>query len=172
MWTWSIGKEIARTAKSFGMKTIWLRTKNESVEYFDEIYTFDKIKTFLSDADYVVWVLPNTKDTQDIINERTLSYMKNTAVYINVWRWSNVNEDDIINALNNKTIAYAVLDVFKTEPLPKDSPLWNIENLIITPHISGYIESTQRMLEIFETNYNKFISWEELDYQIDFKKWY
>jgi D-3-phosphoglycerate dehydrogenase len=60
--------------------------------------------------------------------------------------------------LDNKTIAFAVLDVFKIEPLPKESKLWNTSNLIITPHISGYIESTQRMLEIFETNYNKFIS--------------
>lgn len=172
MWTWSIGKQIAKTAKSFWMKTIGLRTKNQAVEYFDEIYTYQNIENFLSQADYVIWVLPSTKDTHDIINKTTLSHMKKTCIYINVWRWNNVNEEDIIYAVENKVIAFAVLDVFKVEPLPKESKLWNITNLIITPHISGYMESTGRILEIFWNNYNKFIWGKELDYLIDFKKWY
>ena len=172
MWTWSIWKEIARVAKAFWMKTIWLRTKDEAVEYFDEIYTFDNIQNFCSQADYVVSVLPNTNFTKNIINKTTLSYMKKTSVFINVWRWDNVNEDDLVECLKNKSISFAILDVFKEEPLPKEHIFWTLDNIIITPHVSWYIENSDRIVEIFWDNYKKFVKWEPLDYIIDFKRGY
>lgn len=172
MWTWSIWKEIAKVAKIFGMKTIGFRTINENVDYFDSIYTQENIKEFCSQADYLISVLPNTDSTKDIINKTTLSFMKKTSVFMNVGRGDNVNEDDLLNALQNKDISFAVLDVFKQEPLPQEHTFWNLENIIITPHISGYISNNDRIVEIFWKNYKKFIAWKQLDYQIDFKKWY
>jgi phosphoglycerate dehydrogenase-like enzyme len=172
MWVGSIWKEIARVWKIFWMEVIGLRTIDEPVEYIDEVYTEDNIKKFLSKADYLVLVLPNTVSTKNMINEETLSYMKKTSVLINVWRWNSINEDDLIQALNNKKISFAVLDVFKEEPLSKENPLWNLDNIIITPHISWYIVDITKIINVFWDNYKKFINWEKVDYRIDFKKWY
>ena len=98
--------------------------------------------------------------------------MKKSSVFINVGRGNNVNENDLIKALKNKDISLAILDVFKKEPLPINHDFWNMENLIITPHISGYSYNNCKIIKIFWQNYNKFISWKKLKYQIDFEKWY
>lgn len=172
MWTWSIWKEIARIWKSFGMQTLWYRSKQEDVENFDKIYTKDSQKDFFWKSDYIVCVLPNTCSTNDIINKETLWLMKKECIFINVGRWASVNEMDLYNSLKNKEIAFAVLDVFKQEPLPENHPFWEVENIIITPHISWYISNNDRIIEIFCENYKKYNSWKELDYVIDFEKWY
>ena len=166
----SIGKEIARVGKAFGMRTVGYRSTNEPVEFFDEIYASD-LKKCVALGDYVVSVLPNTKQTDDIFNAGVFASMKNTAVFINVGRGNSVNETDLIAALNERKIAKAVLDVFKKEPLPSDSPLWDVENLDITPHMAGYI-FTDREFEIFAENYRRFCAGEALLYRVDFVKGY
>jgi len=166
----SIGKEIARVGKAFGMRTIGYRSANEPVEFFDEIYTGD-IKKCVALGDYVVSVLPNTRDTDDIFNAEVFASMKNTAVFINIGRGNAVNVPDLVSALKEQKLAKAILDVFKEEPLPPDSPLWEVEHLDITPHMAGYI-FTDRELEIFTENYRRFCAGEELMYRVDFAKGY
>ena len=166
----SIGKEIARVGKAFGMRTIGYRSTNGPVEFFDEIYAGD-LKKCVALGDYVVSVLPNTKQTDDIFNAGVFASMKNTAVFINVGRGNSVNETDLIAALNERKIAKAVLDVFKKEPLPPDNSLWDVENLDITPHMAGYI-FTDREFEIFAENYRRFCAGEELMYRVNFAKGY
>lgn len=166
----SIGKEIAKIGKAFGMRTIGYRATNEPVEFFDEIYTGD-IKKCVAEGDYVVSVLPNTKHTNDIFNAHVFASMKGTAVFINVGRGNAVNIPDLLAALKEKNIAKAVLDVFKEEPLPADSPLWDTEGAYLTPHMAGYV-FTEKEFQIFAENYRRFCAGEELMYRVDFEKGY
>ena len=166
----SIGKEIAKIGKAFGMRTIGYRSTNEPVEFFDEIYTGD-LQKCVAFGDYVVSVLPNTKDTDDIFSAEVFASMKNTAVFINIGRGNAVNIPDLLAALKEKKIAKAVLDVFKEEPLPADNPLWSMENMHVTPHMAGYI-FTEREFEIFSENFRRFCAGEELMYRVDFAKGY
>jgi phosphoglycerate dehydrogenase-like enzyme len=167
----SIGKKIAKRAKAFGMKIIGYKKSPTSVEHFDEIETGEGLKNLLSQADYVINVLPNTKETIHIINGKTLQQMKSSAIFMNIGRGSAVDEKAIVRALETDQIAKAILDVFHVEPLPKDSPLWTTKNCIITPHISGYTLSN-RVFEIFAENYMRFTKKEPLNYLIDLKKGY
>src|SRR3989338_9611900 len=166
----SIGKEIARVGKAFGMRTVGYRSTNEPVEFFDEIYAGD-LKKCVAEGDHVVSVLPRTKDTDDIFTLDTFKAMKSTALFMNIGRGNAIVEADLVTALKQKVIARAVLDVFKEEPLPPDSPLWGVENLDITPHMAGYI-FTDREFEIFAENYRRFCAGEALLYRVDFVKGY
>lgn len=171
MGTGSIGTEIARMAKAFNMKAIGFRTEDKPAENFDEIYTLKSFNAFLSKADYIVSILPKTKQTTHLINQQTISKMKPSAVFINVGRGNAVDEEALASALKDNKIAGAVLDVFETEPLPQDSPFWNLPNAIVTPHISGYYLDNN-IFEIFEENYNRFINGKELINKVDFEKGY
>ncbi len=167
----SIGKSIAKIAKAFNMHTLGYRTKNEPVNFFDEIFTRENLKKCLPQANYVISALPSTKDTRGIINKATINLMKKNAVFMNVGRSNAVNEKDLIRALQQKKIAKVVLDVFNEEPLPKASPLWAMSNVYITPHMASYV-ITDKMFTIFAENYKRFLRGKELLYEIDFKKGY
>ncbi|MDO8576484.1 MAG: D-2-hydroxyacid dehydrogenase [bacterium] len=166
----SIGKEIAKLGKAFDMRTIGYRTKQEPAEFFDEIYSGD-LKKCVAEGDYIVSVLPRTKDTDDVFTLETFKAMKSTALFMNIGRGNAVVESDLAAALKQKMIARAVLDVVNQEPLPADSPLWDVENLDITPHMAGYI-FTDREFEIFKENYRRFCAGEDLLYRVDFEKGY
>lgn len=168
----SIGTEIARVAKTFGMKTLGYKRSPDPVEHFDEIHSgVAGLNKLLECGDYVVNILPHTDATIDVINAETLRLMKRSAIFINVGRGSAVDEEALVAAINEGVIAKAVLDVFKTEPLPPESPLWTTENIIITPHISGDIMSG-RFGEIFAQNYRRFVAGEELLYVVDLEQGY
>ncbi len=167
----SIGKDIAKIAKAFGMRTLGCKTTSQPVESFDEIFVANELEAMLPQADYIVNVLPKTKDTDNLINKHILSCMKKTAIFINIGRGNAVNEQDLIQAVNEKRIAKAVLDVFNEEPLPKENPLWSTENVYITPHFAGYF-SSDKILEIFAENYDRFIKNKDLLYKVNIKKGY
>ena len=116
------------------MRTIGYRTKHEPVEFFDEIYSGD-LKKCVAEGDYIVSILPRTKNTDDVFTLDTFKAMKSSALFMNIGRGNAVAEGDLIAALKQKVIARAVLDVFKEEPLRADSSLWEVENLDITPHM-------------------------------------
>lgn len=118
------------------MRVLGYKTSDTPVEYFDEIYTQDDKKECFKQADYLVSVLPNTPETKHTVNAESLSWMKRSSIFINVGRGLNVDEEALLNALENKQIAGAVLDVFQTEPLPEDHPFWIMDNVFVTPHIS------------------------------------
>lgn len=168
--TGSIGKVIAKIAKAFGMRTLWYNLSWEAVEYFDEIYTPENKKTCFEQADYLLSVLPDTPKTHHTVDAEALSWLKDSAYFINVGRGSNVDEEALISSLNSWTIAWAILDVFQVEPLPQESPLWTMENVYISTHVSGYVEDNSRLVEIFVNNYKKFHAGEQLDYLIDFER--
>lgn len=153
----SIGEEIARLLKEFGMKVYGIRNSGKPSLYVEKMYTSIEDCDILPLADYVISILPLTKDTYHLIGENVFNRMKNSSYFINVGRGKVVDERALINALKNKVIKGAALDVFEEEPLREDSPLWDMENVIITPHIAGVTPLyMQRAMEILRENLDAY----------------
>lgn len=144
----TIGGETAKIAKAFGMKVLGVRHSGMPAHNVDEMYTPNQLGELLPACDYLVVTSPLTKDTYQMFGREQFKQMKASAFFINIGRGEIVVENDLIQALTEGTIAGAGLDVFETEPLSNESPLWEMENVIITPHTSGSTEHyNQRVLE-------------------------
>ncbi|GGA89410.1 D-2-hydroxyacid dehydrogenase [Ornithinibacillus halotolerans] len=157
--TGAIGEEIARLGKAFRMKTIGISRSGNKVDYFDEVHKLDKLMEVLPQADFVVSVLPGTKETQYLLNKEHFKQMRNSAVFVNIGRGNLVKSEDILYAIQQEEIAHVILDVFEQEPLPEDHPFWNEPNITMTPHISGNSPKYMtRALAIFEENLNKYMN--------------
>lgn len=155
----SIGTQIANYARVFNMKIIGFNRSGRKVDGFDEIVTKGAIDELLIKSDFIVSVLPSTPETDATLNKHTFKMMKKTATFINIGRGKTVVEKDLMAALNSGEIAHAVLDVFGKEPLRKDHPFWGMNNVTVTPHISGIsAQYLPRAIEIFETNLKVFIN--------------
>ena len=133
----AIGREIARRAKVFGMYTLGVNTDGRSVEGVDETWAAHDLKKVLARSDFVVVAVPLIPATRRLIDREAIDSMKETAYLINVARGPVVDEAALVEALEQKRIAGAVLDVFDEEPLPEDHPFWTMDNVMVTPHISG-----------------------------------
>ena len=143
-----IGLETAKIAKAFGMTVLGIRSSGQAEEYVDEMYTPDDLHTILPKCDYVIVTLPLTPKTKGLFGKKEFQLMKSSAFFINIGRGAIVVENELIEALEEKQIAGAGLDVFEIEPLPQKSPLWEMENVIITPHTSGSTEHyNKRVIE-------------------------
>jgi phosphoglycerate dehydrogenase-like enzyme len=166
-----IGAEAARLAKAFGCRVLATKrsaTARSSTPYADEILPASELPRLLAESDYVVLCVPLTTDTRGLIGERELRMMKPTACLINIARGPVIVEEALIEALRQGWIAGAALDVFEKEPLPADSPLWDFENVILTPHISGGTENyNRRATEIFARNLGHYLSGEPLENVVD-----
>ncbi|MDO5016150.1 MAG: D-2-hydroxyacid dehydrogenase [Eubacteriales bacterium] len=155
----SIGQVLARRAKAFDMDVVGIRRHHggEVPEHFDAVYTLDDLGEQLALSDYVVSILPSTPDTQGLFGLEQFQVMRPSAVFINVGRGDTVKEAELIVALEQGLIRGAYLDVFELEPLPEESPLWQMENVLITPHNAGptphYFE---RAMGIFLDNLERF----------------
>jgi len=132
-----IGAEIAEKAHVFGMRVIGTKRTPAAVPYVDRIYPPDELREVLRASDVVVIALPLTPDTRGLLGEAAFRAMKRTALVINIGRGPIVQEAALVQALQDGWIGGAGLDVFEREPLPADSPLWGMEHVIITPHVSG-----------------------------------
>jgi phosphoglycerate dehydrogenase-like enzyme len=136
--TGSIGQSIARKAKAFGMRTLGYNRTGRSLPDFDEVYGGrGGLQQLLAQSDFVILLLPATTETKHFLKMEEFRAMKPSACLINLARGSVVLESDLIEALRNGVIAGAALDVFETEPLPQESPLWELPNVFITPHVAG-----------------------------------
>ncbi len=172
----SIGSEIARTAKFFGMHVRGYTWSSEESKHVDEYFrpaqeSNSPPSGFASGLDYLVNILPNTKDTRKIINAELLGALPAHALVINAGRGPAVDESAIINALKQNKIAGAVLDVFEQEPLPKEHPFWTTPNLLMTFHTAAP-SLPEDITKIFIENYKLFIQGKPLKYQVDFEKGY
>lgn len=135
-----ISEDLARCCKAFGMNVIGI-TSRTSAPHFDRLMPREKLKEAANFADYLIAVLPLTPETKGIIDGAVLDAMPRHGVFINIARGPVVKEDELIDRLQRKVIAGAGLDTFVEEPLPASSPLWAMDNVIITPHIGGKSES-------------------------------
>lgn len=132
-----IGAEIAEKASVFGMRVIGTKRSPAPVPHVDRVFPPDGLGDALGESDVVVIALPLTTQTRGLMGEPELRLMRRTALLINIGRGPIVQEAALVRALQEGWIAGAGLDVFEREPLPADSPLWGMEQVIITPHVSG-----------------------------------
>jgi phosphoglycerate dehydrogenase-like enzyme len=170
----SIGGEIARLASAVGMRVIGVRRKaGPSEPGIDRVVAADRLAEVVGEADYLAIAAPLTSATRGAISREVISRMKPTAWIMNIARGAIVDEPAMVEALQAKRIAGAALDVFTTEPLPKESPLWTLENVIITPHHSGSSpRAGERTLALFAENLRRYKAGEPLMNRVDFEAGY
>ena len=149
----SIGTEFARRFRAFDCSVTGLARKAGDREHYDRVLPMDKLDEALPAADVVVMCLPNNGETYHIMDGARFAKMKPGAYFINICRGAVVDEPALIEALESGHLGGAVLDVFETEPLPEDSPLWDMENVIVTPHSSfGAENNDRRMADVLKRN--------------------
>jgi len=175
----SIGREVGRLAKAFGMRVLAFKRNVHSPEARgsfempglgdpvgslpDELFGSDQLRLMLAQCDYVVLAVPLTDETRGMIGEAELRAMRPTAYLVNIARGEVCDEAALVRALEEKWIAGAGLDVFVQEPLPQASPLWTLTNAILTPHISGFTPNyEQRAVDIFCENLRRYIAGQPL----------
>ncbi|PTM56408.1 D-2-hydroxyacid dehydrogenase [Desmospora activa] len=170
----AIGQGIAKRAHAFDMHVCGLNTSGHAVEHFDRMFAADQREELLTQADFVVVTLPLTDHTRRFIGERELRFMKRDAVLINIGRGSVIDESALLQALRERRIGGAVLDVFEQEPLPANHPFWELDNLLLTPHVSGRSPLyMQRALDIFQDNLSRYLNEETaLQNEIDLDRGY
>ena len=172
----SIGREVARLAKAFGMKVIATRRSARNTtraRHVDRLFPAGQLHRLLTESDYVAVTLPLTPETRGIIGEAELNAMKSTGYIINIGRGGLIDEEALIKALKENRITGAGLDVTAVEPLPPDSPLWDLDNAIISPHISGGMEDyAARATDVFCKNLDRYLNGKRLINIIDKKKGY
>ena len=172
----SIGREIARLGKAFGMTVIATRRTARPgghARYVDRLLPADGLDTLLRESDFIVLAVPFTAETERLIGEAQLRRMRRSAFLINIARGGIIDEDALVRALTQKTIAGAGLDVFATEPLPGDNPLWRLPNAIISPHISGGREDyVIRATELFTDNLRRYLAGKRLVNVVDKRRGY
>lgn len=157
--TGAIGGEIGRLLQAFNVHTIGCNRTGHASEGMDETIRLADLLDKLPQADYVISILPGTPQTEWIYGPAHFKAMKDSAVFINVGRGNAVKEQYVIDALNNGDIRHAVLDVFETEPLAEDSPLWELPNCTVSPHMSSLSDQyISRSLAIMETNLDKWLT--------------
>ncbi|KYM87537.1 Glyoxylate/hydroxypyruvate reductase A [Atta colombica] len=170
----TIGKSIAEKLKLFGA-SIWGMTRTvpkEKLPYLDEHRTVDNLPDILKNCDYIINVLPSTQDTIGLLNDNVLEHCKGkNAVFMNVGRGSVIRETDLINALEQKWISAAILDVFEKEPLPKESKLWSLPQVTISPHNSA-VTIAHNVAKLFAANYARYVNGESMINVFDFNKGY
>ena len=169
--TGDLGSCLATRVKALGAACVrGVNRSGRAAEGFDEIYTIDRLAKAVEGADYIAMTLPSTPSTDNVMNAEVLSHVKPTAFLVNCGRGNAVDEDALVAALMEGRLAGAALDVNKNEPLPADSPLWDVPNLLITPHSSGgdSAELNQRMIyDIVLENVKLFCAGEPLTHVVD-----
>ena len=172
----TIGRECARLARGLGCRTLGMRrsfTERGPDAEADEAVPPGDLEYLLAESDFVVIAAPLTEETRGMIGAAQLAAMQPSAYLLNIARGELIDEPALIDALRARTIAGAALDVFEREPLPSDSPLWQLDNVILTPHVTGGVEDySGRATEIFCSNLERYLRGEPLENVVDPSKGY
>lgn len=184
----SIGRQVARLLQPFGARV--LAAKKDVMhpedrgytlegmgdphgDYFDRLYPIEALHSLLAESDFVVAALPLTAETTHLLDEDAFHVMKPNAVLINIGRGQLLDQDALVKALREKKIAGAALDVFEEEPLPKDSPLWGLDNVILSPHVAGLSHTLRdETLSLFIENLNRYLAELPLYNQVELARGY
>lgn len=166
--TGAIGQETAKRLRGFGCTIIGARRRGGTVDGFDRIVTFDEVPQVLPNVDHVVSTLPMTPYTDKIVSRKMIAAMKPGAYFFNVGRGGTVDQDALIEALQSGHLAGAGLDVTTPEPLPEDSQLWDMDNVLITSHTSGGSPKTrERVATTIVENLRRYQAGEPLINEVD-----
>ena len=163
----SIGTEVARIGRAFGMRTVGVKRTVTGIDpdelYLDALFGFEDLHTALEGAEHMVLAAPHTPVTEELIGERELGLLAPGAVVVNVSRGALLDEAALIDALESGHLAGAALDVFAEEPLPTDSPLWDIPNVIVSPHSASTSDRENgRITDLFCENLRRYLAGEPL----------
>lgn len=169
-----IGAEVLRRASAFGMEVYGVDPIHRHVPgILDEVWPVDQLPRLLAKSDYVVIAAPHTPETEKLFSRAVIRQMKSSARLINIGRGAIVDLDDLVAALNANEIAGAALDVCEIEPLPPEHPLWQMSNVIITPHVAAASPRVaERHLQTLLENISRFLRDEEPVTLVDKHKWY
>jgi len=161
-----VGTAIGQLLKAFGMRIVGVTRTPRAVEGFDEMLPTDQLGEAAQRADFLINVLPSNADNDLLFDRALFAAMKPTAYYISAGRGQTVDEAALITALRERWIAGAGLDVFHTEPLPPDSPFWDLPNAFITPHLGGYtIEYEALIMPLIVDNMRAFLAGRQREMQ-------
>jgi glyoxylate/hydroxypyruvate reductase A len=166
----SVGREIAKRGKQFGMLVFGVKRNPGTVENVDRVFAPDDLKRMIPRVDYLINVLPLTRETYHFLGEKEFNLMKEGSILYSIGRGKTIDEKALEKVLVAKGIE-AVLDVFEKEPLPPKSKLWSLKNAIITPHVSG-VNLPEEISEEFVRNYERWVRGEPLISLVDREKGY
>ncbi len=169
-----IGDAVAARAQAFGMRVVGVkRTVEGTYPNYDAMVPLADLDSVIPDADWILLLLPLTAETEGLFDAKRLALMKPSAILLNMARGGVVDEDALVQALRAGTLAGAGLDVFREEPLPADSPLWHMDNVIVTPHTGGSSHLYyDRALRLFMHNYDFYRHGERLPNLVDLARGY
>ena len=175
--TGDIGLSVAKRARGFEPENIIGGSRSGICDdpCFDKIMKVDELDKVLPETDLLVMSLPDTEETRNILNRDRIMSLPEGAFIVNVGRGSAIDEDALADALDSGRLAGAALDVFRTEPLPKDNRLWNTRGLVVTPHVAGNLTlayTVDKNVEMFCEDLRNFAAGKPLKYLVDRKKGY
>lgn len=169
----TIGRRLAAHASALGMTVIGTVMEPRDIPHVHAVYGADDLRRALGQSDFVVVLVPLTRRTRGVVDAAAFESMKPTAWLINVARGEVIDQAALVEALRGRRIAGAVLDVFEEEPLPQSSPLWAMDNVLITPHVAGTTQRYMELaLEIFKENYRSFVATGDLVTGVSVEKGY
>lgn len=142
--TGTLGQGVADVLGPLGLEVVGVRRSGDPLPGFDEMYASDDLLEVIADADFVIATVPLTDETHHLFDERVFDAMRDDAYLVNVARGPVVDQDALVAALESDSLAGAAIDVFEEEPLPEDSPLWGLDEVIVTPHAAGFTRDYYR----------------------------
>ena len=164
----AVGAEVARLAAALRMRVIGTKRRVEPVPHVDEVLPGSKSEEVLARSDFVLLLLPATPETENFIDARRLALMKPGAWLLNFGRGQLIRDEDLVAAVNAKTIAGALLDVFRQEPLPASHPFWTTEGIVVLPHIGGpHPQRDRYVARLFVENLGRFLDGKPLREVVD-----
>jgi phosphoglycerate dehydrogenase-like enzyme len=168
-----VGQAVARHGKAMDMRVVGTRRSDAPVSDVDRLFRPSDLRAMLPDADFLVLAAPHTSETEGMVGEAELALLKPTTVLINIGRGQLVDEDALIRALRERRLAGAALDVFRAEPPPPESPLWEMPNVIISPHSASTVtQENARITELFCDNLRRYLDGRPLRNVLDVERLY
>jgi phosphoglycerate dehydrogenase-like enzyme len=170
----AIGLEVARLASAFGMRVVGVkRNADGQLPHVDSLHPPEELRELVGGAHAIVVTLPLTDETRGLIDRETIGRMREGAIFVNVGRGRVVDEEALIDALRSGRLAGAALDVTFKEPLPPESPLWELENVILSPHTAALSwHENERIVELFAENLRRYLRGDELLSRVDTSVFY
>ena len=165
---------VAKKATGFDMECYGINTSGHPVDGFKQTYPLEELSEIVCEMTIIVNILPLTEETKGLFNGELFKKFNQQAVLINVGRGASLKTDELVVALNEGRLAFAALDVFEEEPLPYDSPLWEMDNVLLTSHIAGLTPDFQnKLMKIFLDNLQSYMTNHELKVnQVELNKGY
>jgi phosphoglycerate dehydrogenase-like enzyme len=169
----TIGRELARKAAALEMRVVGTKRSPEPVPHVEKVYSTAETDTALGQSDFVVLLLPTTPETENFIDAARLRAMQRTAWLLNFARGALIVDADLIAAVRSKTLAGAVLDVFREEPLPATHPFWKTEGILVLPHIGGgHPDRRAIVADLFAANARRYLEGRPLHALVDRERGY